>query len=471
MRLETAVGRQIVVLVVDDEDGAPLGRAQVAGPPRGRLAAGGPRAAVVVALGRAAPSLVPGGAAAAGLDPAEAETTHTRRGGAAGRRRAGRRRRPRRRRRRPGRRPRADRAPRRGLPDRSTTRPPATSTTPSAPGGTGAGRRPGEVAVHIADVAASVGIDSPADRYARTVASSGYLAVGDNAPMLDPALSEDACSLLPGGDRRVISVRFTVAPTATIGDVDGRDRRGRLLGAGVLRLPRGLARRTSRPRTCARSWAARTSSSGCCAPRWRPPAGSVSTATPGPPSRSCSTTPWSPRHRRRQAHGRGGRAPRPGLPARRAAHGRRERDRRRLAGRARRPRAVPGPHGAGGGPLRPPGRGGRRLAGAEVPSLRSRPADAATRWRRAGGRRRRAGDLELLAEIDRLGDEERHADRDLLVAAATSSMARASYDPDPSHHRGSPPPPTPISPRRSAATRTSWCTARSGRRWPARRRR
>jgi ribonuclease R len=81
------------VLVGDGEDGAPIGRALVAGP----HVAGSPQAiraaSVVVALGRAAPSLVPGGPQAPGLDPAEAATTHTRvigllagggRGGAAG---------------------------------------------------------------------------------------------------------------------------------------------------------------------------------------------------------------------------------------------------------------------------------------------------------------------------------------------------------------------------------------------------
>ncbi|MBW3659002.1 MAG: hypothetical protein KY457_10215, partial [Actinobacteria bacterium] len=92
-KLPTSVGRQVVVLVAEGEDGKPVGRALVAGP----HVVGSPQAvraaAVVVALGRAAPSLVPGGAAAAGLDPVFATTTHTRlvgmlagggRGGAAG---------------------------------------------------------------------------------------------------------------------------------------------------------------------------------------------------------------------------------------------------------------------------------------------------------------------------------------------------------------------------------------------------
>ncbi|HEX9889870.1 MAG TPA: ribonuclease catalytic domain-containing protein, partial [Nitriliruptorales bacterium] len=76
-----------------------------------------------------------------------------------------------------------------------------------------------EVAVHIADVAAYIGIDSPADHYARTVATSTYFAVGPNAPMLDPALSESTLSLLPNEERWAISVRFQVQPDGTVSDV------------------------------------------------------------------------------------------------------------------------------------------------------------------------------------------------------------------------------------------------------------
>lgn len=78
---------------------------------------------------------------------------------------------------------------------------------------------PVQVAVHIADAASAVGIDSEADRYATTMATTTYFAVGGNAPMLDPALSEDALSLLPGRDRSVLSVDFAVAPDGTLGDV------------------------------------------------------------------------------------------------------------------------------------------------------------------------------------------------------------------------------------------------------------
>jgi ribonuclease R len=78
---------------------------------------------------------------------------------------------------------------------------------------------PVSVAVHIADAASAVGIDSPADRYATTMATTTYLAVGGPAPMLDPVLSEDALSLLPGVDRSVLSVDFQVAPDGSLSDV------------------------------------------------------------------------------------------------------------------------------------------------------------------------------------------------------------------------------------------------------------
>jgi hypothetical protein len=59
----------------------------------------------------------------------------------------------------------------------------------------GADDGPVHVVVHIADVGRAIGVDSPADRYARVAGATAYLAVGDNAPMLDPALSEDTLSL------------------------------------------------------------------------------------------------------------------------------------------------------------------------------------------------------------------------------------------------------------------------------------
>jgi ribonuclease R len=218
-KLPLAVGRQIVVLIGEADDGAPVGRALVAGP----HVTGSPQAiraaSVVIALGRAAPDLVPGGPAAAGLDPAEAATTHTRvigllagggRGGAAGLDPMG-----------PVPGVEAPWVERRDEPcvtvDSETTRDIDDAVSASWDGDPDT---PVQVAVHIADVARAVGVDSPADRYARVVASTAYLAVGENAPMLDPVLSEGTLSLLPGEDRWAISTRFTVAPDGKVADVE-----------------------------------------------------------------------------------------------------------------------------------------------------------------------------------------------------------------------------------------------------------
>src|SRR6056297_3355777 len=188
-----ATGRLVVVLCTDDDDGRPIGRALVAGP----YVVGSPQAiraaATVVALGRSAPTLIPGGPAAAGLDPVAAETTHTRvvgllagggRGGATGLSIAGDV---------PGHD--VDWIDRRDEPcvtvDDAATKDVDDAVAASWDGDAGA---PVAVAIHIADVAGQVGLGSPADLYARTVASTAYLAVGDNAPMLDPALSEGLLS-------------------------------------------------------------------------------------------------------------------------------------------------------------------------------------------------------------------------------------------------------------------------------------
>ncbi len=213
-QVSQAVGRIIVVLRADDGS-RPSGRALVAGP----FVAGSPQAiraiATVVTLDRVAPQLVPGGAHGAQLDDSAAAMTHTRlvgllaggaRGGAAG-----------------------------------------LDTTGAIPGAAiepvdrtdewcvtiddrhardlddafhatwdGADDSLVQVAIHIADAAGAVGIHSAADMYARTVAATAYLAVGSNAPMLDPQLSEDALSLLSNVERRVLSVRFGVDPRGEI---------------------------------------------------------------------------------------------------------------------------------------------------------------------------------------------------------------------------------------------------------------
>ncbi|HEX3873916.1 MAG TPA: RNB domain-containing ribonuclease, partial [Solirubrobacteraceae bacterium] len=61
--------------------------------------------------------------------------------------------------------------------------------------------------VHIADVAAFVRAGSPVDKEARRRATSVYVP-GAVEPMLPPALSNDACSLVPGKDRLVVTAEL-----------------------------------------------------------------------------------------------------------------------------------------------------------------------------------------------------------------------------------------------------------------------
>jgi ribonuclease R len=61
--------------------------------------------------------------------------------------------------------------------------------------------------VHIADVSAFVGAGSPVDREARRRATSVYVP-GAVEPMLPPALSNEACSLVPGKDRLVVTAEL-----------------------------------------------------------------------------------------------------------------------------------------------------------------------------------------------------------------------------------------------------------------------
>lgn len=218
-QLTTSVGRQVVVLLGQADDGAPLGRVLVAGPHVVGSPAAVRAAAVVVAFNRAAPSLVPGGPAAAGLSAAEAVGTATRvvgllasgrRGGAAGLDSAGAI---------PGRELLAsDRTavPTVTIDDRATK---DVDDALSA-AWTGDDAAPVELAVHIADAAGVVGVGSDADRFARVVGATAYLTVGENAPMLDPALAEDALSLLPGQERGVLSLRCLVTPDGRVLDVE-----------------------------------------------------------------------------------------------------------------------------------------------------------------------------------------------------------------------------------------------------------
>jgi ribonuclease R len=419
-QLADALGRVVVLLGAETDDGAPLGRALVAGP----YVAGSPQAVhaltAIATLERAAPSLVPGGPAAAGLDASETSITHTRfvglvagggRGGAGGLDPEGRI---------PGAELAAfDRRDQVAITiDDAASRDLDDALGAHHPGGDA----PVEVAVHIADVAGLVGLDSPADRYARTVAATAYPIVGPNAPMLDPGLAEDALSLLPGQDRRVMSIRFSIAADGTVGGT-----------AVELALIRTDARLTY---AAVEDWLDGDASdveaeAGDAAERIRAPLAALAEAgrrlgverdarlTFEELFASATLAPMLIDGRlgvtEAEPHARAYRFVErlmvaanetianhlvaTGVPALYRAHA--GLDPERLARLAA---AV-------------------ALAGAEVPALAEPAADA------------EQVAAQLLAEIERIG-ETRAADRELLVAAATSSTARATYDPDPAHHRG-----------------------------------
>ena len=215
-QLRLAEGRQVVATVAADEEGRPVATAVVAGP----TPAGAPLAirarAVVVAYGAAAPGDIPGGPSAVGLDPVEANgfalraTGHLANGApglAAGMA--------------------ADEGPVPGvdlpLEDRRdevtiTIDDDKTRDLDDAISAlwSGADDESVHVGLHIADAAGTVGIGSPADRYARAMGTSAYFVAGRNAPMLDPALSEGELSLLPQQHRRVVSVWIDVAPDGSV---------------------------------------------------------------------------------------------------------------------------------------------------------------------------------------------------------------------------------------------------------------
>ncbi len=417
-----AIGRIIVVLRAEDDDGAPLGRALVAGP----YIAGSPQAvraiSAVVALGRAAPELIPGGAAAAGLEQSAAAITHTRvvgllagggRGAAAGLDVT-------------GRIPGAELGPldRRDEPcltiDSAETRDLDDAVAATWDGDAAS---PVHVAIHIADVAGTVGIDSDADLYARTVASTAYLAVGANAPMLDPALSEGSLSLLPNEYRHVISVRFDVAADGSISNVDVEtaliESRARLTYGAVERWLDGdhdpvIAEAGEQAEVT------RTVLDAALEASRRLGVERDGRATFEELFADAEVTPALV-DGRLQAVG-----------AEPDARGYRLIERLMVAANESVAsylvaNDVPALYRAHQG--LDPDRLERlqaavELAGANVPALADPDSEADV----VSG--------QLLAEIDRLTAEGRTADRDLLVAVATGSTARATYDPDPKHHRG-----------------------------------
>jgi ribonuclease R len=218
-QVQRADGRQIVAMITDAGDGSPVASALVAGPEPLSAPTALRARAVVLAHGAASPETIPGGPEAIGLPAAETigyalralgHLASGRPGLAAGMS--------------------AEVGPVPGvemvLHDRRT----ATVVTidddsardlDDALGASWSGRPddPVQLTVHIADASGTVGIGSPADHYAATMATSAYFVAGPNAPMLDPALSEDELSLLPTSTRRVVTVRMAVSPDGTTSDV------------------------------------------------------------------------------------------------------------------------------------------------------------------------------------------------------------------------------------------------------------
>ncbi|WP_370324533.1 RNB domain-containing ribonuclease [Euzebya sp.] len=217
-RLRHGEGKQIVATL------SPAGRASCAALVAGPLPTFAPSAvrarAVVIAHGGATPDSIPGGPEAVGLPAVETNTTVLR---ATGRMAAGQ----------------AGLAaglspdegpvpgPHAPLEDRRseiqvTIDDDSSKDLDDALSGawSGGADDPVLVKVHIADAAGTVGIGSPADRYARTMGATAYFTAGPNAAMLDPALSEDALSLLPGQDRRAVTVSMLIAPDGGVTGVE-----------------------------------------------------------------------------------------------------------------------------------------------------------------------------------------------------------------------------------------------------------
>ena len=217
-QVQRNMGWQIVVMLGQGEDGRPTGDALVVKPEPASSPMALRARAIVIAHGGAAPNSIPGGPTAVGLAPVEAMATALRATGrmagggtglAAG----------------------LDvlhgEVPGVELPivdhrdevcvtiDADTTRDLDDAVSAGWSG------EPDDVVhlvVHITDAAGTIGMGTDADRYAATMATSAYFVAGDNAPMLDPVLSEAELSLVAHQPRRVISVRMEIAPDGTPSD-------------------------------------------------------------------------------------------------------------------------------------------------------------------------------------------------------------------------------------------------------------
>ncbi len=219
-KVQRSIGHQVVTTVQTGEDGAPTGGAVVHGP----VPAQGPAAlrarAVIIAHGGSSPDLVPGGPQAVGLDPVEANgfalrATGRIAGGGGGLAE--------------GLEAMTGEVPGAALEYQNLRHELAVTIDADSSrdlddalvaGWTGEATDPVHLTVHISDVGAVVGLDSEADRYARTMATSAYFVSGQTAPMLDPVLSEGELSLLPHEPRRVLSVTMEVAPDGSFSKVE-----------------------------------------------------------------------------------------------------------------------------------------------------------------------------------------------------------------------------------------------------------
>ena len=421
-QLAGATDQQVVLLATPGEGGQPVAQALVAGPQPATHPDAIRARAVAMVLGGAAPSLVAGGPEAVGLERAAAETTHLRlmgqlaagrRGGAAGLDRS-------------GHVPGAELTPvdRRDEPcvtvDAALSRELDDAVAATWDGESDS---PVRVAVHIADVAGAVGIGSPADRYARTVGATAYLASSASAPMLDPELSEGARSLVVGQDRPALSVRFSVHTSGAVSDVAvelARIRSRAKLSYGAVES--WLAGDAKPLRTQARSHAEAAEATVRQA---------VEAARRLGVERDARDTLEDLFEPAELTPAVAGEHVQLGLAE---PHAEAFRLIERVMVAANEAvgdwlvaHEVPALYRAHEGidPERQARlRAAADLAGEHLPAL---DADAGDPDRVAG---------EILGAVHHLAAQGRTADRDLLIAAATGATARATYDPDPARHRG-----------------------------------
>lgn len=279
------------------------------------------------------------------------------------------------------------------------------------------------VGVHITDVAGAIGLGSPADEYARLMGATAYLTSGVSAPMLDPALSEGAASLVVAQDRPVLSARFAVLPDGTLRDVGIEPAlvrsRARLSYHAVDRWLRGDGKQLRREASTQARVAETVVAAAVEAAR-RLDVDRDARLTLEELFDDAELAPAVVNGEltvgRAEPHAQGYRLiERLMVAANEAVGG-------WLA--ARGVPALYRVHEGIAAEHRERLRAAAALAGAELPAV---DADEADHERLVA---------ELLAAVDQLGAAGRDDARRLLISAATGAVARASYEPDPAAHRG-----------------------------------